>query len=88
MAIRDTPYQITDESNNTWVYYFDRDGIMQTEYWYPREVGIWSYFDKDGHMVYGWNQIAYDQRTIKHIILIQKELISWLAENRWKMVLF
>ena len=86
LAIRDTPYQITDESNNTWVYYFDRDGIMQTEYWYPREVGIWSYFDKDGHMVYGWNQIAYDQKDYQTHYFDSEgiELVGWQKiDGKW-----
>ena len=86
LAIRDTPYQITDESNNTWVYYFDRDGIMQTEYWYPREVGIWSYFDKDGHMVYGWNQIAYDQKDHQTHYFDSEgiELVGWQKiDGKW-----
>ena len=86
LAIRDTPYQITDESNNTWVYYFDRDGIMQTEYWYPREVGIWSYFDKDGHMVYGWNQIAYDQKDYQTHYFDSEgiELVGWQRiDGKW-----
>ena len=86
LAIRDTPYQITDESNNTWVYYFDQDGIMQTEYWYPREVGIWSYFDKDGHMVYGWNQIAYDQKDYQTHYFDSEgiELVGWQKiDGKW-----
>ena len=86
LAIRDTPYQITDESNNTWVYYFDRDGIMQTEYWYPRGVGIWSYFDKDGHMVYGWNQIAYDQKDYQTHYFDSEgiELVGWQKiDGKW-----
>lgn len=86
LAIRDTPYQITDERNNTWVYYFDRDGIMQTEYWYPREVGIWSYFDKDGHMVYGWNQIAYDQKDYQTHYFDSEgiELVGWQKiDGKW-----
>lgn len=86
LAIRDTPYQITDESNNTWVYYFDRDGIMQTEYWYPREVGIWSYFDKDGHMVYGWSQIAYDQKDYQTHYFDSEgiELVGWQKiDGKW-----
>ena len=86
LAIRDTPYQITDESNNTWVYYFDQDGIMQTEYWYPREVGIWSYFDKDGHMVYGWNQIAYYQKDYQTHYFDSEgiELVGWQKiDGKW-----
>lgn len=59
---------------------------MQTEYWYPREVGIWSYFDKDGHMVYGWNQIAYDQKDHQTHYFDSEgiELVGWQKiDGKW-----